>query len=166
MEPKPSIFFSALGTTRRQAGSFDAQRKIDYDLNLALAKAAKETGVKVYVLISSAGTTKTSPFPYGKMKAELEEAVSELGFDHTVILRPGLLVGTREDSRPGEAAARYVAKALGSLSNGFLTDFWSQDADVIGRAAVNAGMQCLEGKRQESVWKIEQREIVSLGKTQ
>lgn len=51
--PTPSIFFSALGTTRAAAGSVEAQRAIDYDLNLALAKAAKEVGVKTYGTLSS-----------------------------------------------------------------------------------------------------------------
>src|ERR1700753_2284972 len=72
--PPPSIFFSALGTTRGAAGSFEAQRKVDYDLNLALAQAAKATGVKVYVLISTANAATTSHFAYTKMKGELEEA--------------------------------------------------------------------------------------------
>src|ERR1700709_2355995 len=51
-KPTPSVFYSALGTTKAAAGSVENQRKIDYDLNLALAQAAKAAGVKVYVLIS------------------------------------------------------------------------------------------------------------------
>lgn len=163
-EPKPSIFFSALGTTRAQAGSFDNQRKVDYDLNLALAKAAKDSGVQVYVLISSAGTSKTSLFPYGKMKGELEEAVKSLGFKHTVILRPGLLVGTRQDTRVAEGALRRLANGLGMISGGLLKDFWAQDVDVIGRAAVAAGSQVLSGQKTDAVWSVEQREILKLGK--
>ena len=82
IQPTP-VFFSALGTTRAQAGGFENQRKIDYDLNLELAKAAKAAGVKIYVLISSAAVSKTSLFAYSRMKAELEEAVTELGFELT-----------------------------------------------------------------------------------
>ncbi|KAJ4349491.1 Protein fmp52, mitochondrial [Didymosphaeria variabile] len=40
-ESKPAIFFSGLGTTRGAAGSVDAQRKIDLDLNLALCAPRK-----------------------------------------------------------------------------------------------------------------------------
>lgn len=165
LTPPPDIFFSALGTTRGQAGSFEAQRKIDYDLNLALAKTAKEAGVKVYILISSGGVSINSPWPYGKMKAELEEAVKELGFPYTVILKPGLLLGTRQDSRPPEAMIRGIAKGLGMISKG-LTDWWTQDADVVGGAAVRAGMMCLEGEKEESVWIVDQKEIVRLGRTE
>ncbi|KAI7519824.1 hypothetical protein KC316_g20021, partial [Hortaea werneckii] len=65
--PKSSqLFISALGTTRGNAGGFENQRKIDYDLNLALAKAAKEAGTKHYVLISSGGANPNSPFGYPK----------------------------------------------------------------------------------------------------
>jgi len=46
----PTVFFSALGAMRGDAGGAAGQRKIDYDLNLALAKAAREKGVKCYVL--------------------------------------------------------------------------------------------------------------------
>ena len=104
-------------------------------------------------------------FPYSKMKAELEEAVKELGFQHTVILKPGLLVGGRTDSRPLEALFRGIAKSLGSISKG-LTDWWAQDVDVIGKAAVSAGMQCVEGKREEGVWIVSQSDIIKLGRTE
>jgi len=159
-----SIFLSALGTTRAQAGGFANQRKIDYDLNLALAKAAKESGVQTYVLISSAGTNSASSMPYSKMKGELEDAVKELGFKHTVILRPGLIVGDREDSRPPEFVIRKIASLAGALSGNRLKDFWAQDAEVIARAAVAAGVQALEGKKEEGVWEVAQADIVRLGR--
>lgn len=165
LSPPPSVFLSALGTTKAAAGSFEAQRKIDYDLNLALAKAAKESGVKVYVLISSDAVSTKSLVPYGRMKAELEEAVKAIGFPHTVILKPGLLLGTRQDSRPAEAMARKIAAGLGSISKS-LTDFWAQDADVIGKAAVAAGLQCVRGIREEGVWIVSQSDIVRMGRTE
>jgi uncharacterized protein YbjT (DUF2867 family) len=157
------MLFSGLGTTRAQVGGFAAQRKIDYDLNLDLAKAAKQAGVEAYVLISSNGANTKSYFAYPKMKGELEEAVKELGFKHTVIVRPGLIVGERTESRPAEAGLRALAKGLRSLTPK-ATDFWAQDAGVIARAAVNAGVQCLEGKREGGVWVLEMGDIVSLGR--
>ncbi|RMY35237.1 hypothetical protein D0864_16647, partial [Hortaea werneckii] len=164
--PKSSqLFISALGTTRGNAGGFENQRKIDYDLNLALAKAAKEAGTKHYVLISSSGANPNSPFGYPKMKGELEEAVKALGFEHCIILRPGLIVGERNESRMAEGVFRKIASAAGSVSNG-LKDFWAQDADVIGRAAVKAGMNCLEGKEGEKFRVLGQSDIVRMGRTE
>jgi len=167
MQPAPSMFISALGTTKAQAGSLEAQRAVDYDLNLALARAAKDAGVKVYVLISVNGASTSSMFPYTKMKGELEDAVKQLGFPHTVIVRPGLITGgKRSDSRPAEAVARGIASGLGMVSKHWLVDSWAQDADVIGKAAISAGTRCAEGKEEEGVWGLNQADIIRLGRTE
>jgi uncharacterized protein YbjT (DUF2867 family) len=162
--PPPSIFLSALGTTRGAAGGLENQRKIDYDLNLDLAKAAKNAGVKVYVLISTSGANAHSFMAYPKMKGELEESVKALGFDTTVILRPGLLVGERTESRPAEWVVRKIAGAAGMLGHG-AKDFWAQDADVVGKAAVAAGLEALKGGKPK-VWEVGMAEIVKLGRTE
>lgn len=125
VSPAPAIFFSALGTTRGAAGSLENQRKIDYDLNLSLAKAAKDAGVKVYVLVSSGSASAASRLPYLKMKGELEESVKALDFDHTVILRPGLIVGDRSETRVTEGVLRGIAKMAGALGKSF-KDPWAQ----------------------------------------
>ena len=98
------------------------------------------------------------------MKGELEDEVGKLGFRHCVILRPGLIGGNRQESRPAEAVLRSVANGLRWVGGGKLADFWSQDADVIARAAIKAGVECDEGKREEGVWIVGQGEIVALGK--
>jgi uncharacterized protein YbjT (DUF2867 family) len=162
--PVPSIFISALGTTRAQAGSFAAQKEIDYDLNLALAKSAKAAGTKTYVLVSTASANASSMMGYLKMKGELEEAVKDIGFERTVIIRPGLLVGTREDSRPPEAGLRMVANFMGAVSGGVLKNFWAQDAEVVARAAVSAALQAEQ--REEKVWVVGQSDVIRLGKTE
>lgn len=91
-----AIFFSGLGTTRAAAGGLDKQYEIDYTLNYECAKAAKEAGYDTYVLISSTLANSKSFFPYLKMKGQLDDSVSQLGFKRTVILRPGVLLGERE----------------------------------------------------------------------
>ncbi|KAL8853949.1 MAG: hypothetical protein Q9221_001257 [Calogaya cf. arnoldii] len=163
LAPKPEVFLSALGTTRAQAGSFEAQRAIDFDLNLTLAKAAKDSGVKTYVLISSAAVSAKSRLPYSKMKGELEDAVKALEFPHTVIVKPGLLLGPRQDLRVAEAMLQTVAKGLGAISKSWFTDWWAQDTDIIGRAAVAAALECSEGKREKGVWIVGQADIIRLG---
>ena len=160
------MFFSALGTTARIAGSFAAQRKIDYDLNLALAKSAKAAGVQTYVLISTSGASPSSRIPYAKMKGELDEAVQQIGFEHVIILKPGLLVGTREDSRPGEYMGRTMASFLGKISGGVLKDAWAQDADVVARAAVRALLDVMEKSNSESVRVLNQQDVIRLGRTE
>lgn len=98
------------------------------------------------------------------MKAELEDAVKELGFPHTVIIKPGLLVGSRQDLRLAEAVLQTVAKGLAAISKSWLTEWWAQDTGVIGRAAVAAALQCSEGKREKGVWSVGQADIIQLGR--
>ena len=76
-----------------------------------------------------------------------------------------MLVGKRAESRPAEAMARRIAKALGAISHG-LTDFRAQDVGVISRAVVSATVQCAEGKHEGGVWMLEQADIVRLGRTE
>ncbi|KAK4549425.1 hypothetical protein LTR36_006422 [Oleoguttula mirabilis] len=159
------LFISALGTTRATAGSFDNQRKIDYDLNLELAKAAKAAGTKAYVLISTGAANSASYMGYLKMKGELEDAVKALDFDHTVIVRPGVLLGGRNELRAAEFVMQKVAGLAGTLSNA-LKDPWAQDADVVAKAAVKAGLDCLEGREKEKVRVLTQADIVRLGRTE
>jgi len=165
IQPTPSILFSTLGTTRGQAGGVENQRKIDYDLNLELATAAKTAGVKIIVLVSVVGAHPASSNPYSRMKGELEESVKKLDFPHTVILRPGLIIGGREDSRPPEAIAQALARFGGAISGGWLKDIWAQDADVIAKAAVSAGLKTLEDGAPK-VSELAQADIIRLGRTE
>ncbi|KAF2870084.1 NAD dependent epimerase/dehydratase family protein-like protein [Massariosphaeria phaeospora] len=161
--PPPSLFFSALGQNRSAPGGPTARRAIDIDLNLSLARAARAAGVGTYVLISTAGADSSSRFAYTRTKGELEDAVRGLGFAHTVILRPMLLVGERE---AGEGVLEWglkrLAGGLGKVSRG-LVDRWAADIGVVVRAAVGAGWECVEGRREEGVWVLEQGDIVRLG---
>jgi uncharacterized protein YbjT (DUF2867 family) len=108
-----AVLFSALGTTIKQAGTKDQQKLIDLTYQLKSAEQYKSatatTGTSAtYVLISAIGASKASPFFYSKIKGELEEAVMQLGFQKTHILRPSLLLGKREQGRFGESAAASV----------------------------------------------------------
>lgn len=97
------------------------------------------------------------------MKGELEEGIKALGFRYTVILRPGLIQGERQESRPAEAVVRGLAAWMRRVSPR-LTDWWVNDAGVIGRAAVRCGMECAEGRREEGVWEVGIGEIERLGR--
>lgn len=94
LSPQPSMYFNAIGTTRAAAGGIQNQWKIDHDLCVANAKAAKAAGAKTYVFISSGGTRGlfSSWVPYSKMKIGVEDTIRELGFEHAIILRPGLIL--------------------------------------------------------------------------
>src|SRR5688572_25909562 len=69
---KGDVLFSSLGTTIRQAGSTNAQYKIDFTYQYEFAKAAASNNVPSYVLVSSAGADAKSIVFYTRMKGELE----------------------------------------------------------------------------------------------
>ncbi|KAF2837493.1 NAD dependent epimerase/dehydratase family protein-like protein [Patellaria atrata CBS 101060] len=163
--PQPHLFLSALGTTRTAAGSLENQRKTDLELNLALARAAKDAGVSTYVLVSTGLANSGAMNGYFSMKGELEDRVKELGFEYTVILRPGLLMGRRETGRWAELPFQWLAGAMGCVYGG-LRDFWAVEARVVGRAAVVAGLECVAGKRERGVWVVDHAEILRLGRTE
>ncbi|KKZ63859.1 hypothetical protein EMCG_01812 [[Emmonsia] crescens] len=56
LSPKPSVFFNTIGTTTAAAGRIRNAGKIDHDLCIENAKAAKAVGAKTYIFISSGGT--------------------------------------------------------------------------------------------------------------
>lgn len=109
------VLFSSLGTTVKQAGTFEKQRKVDFDYQYQAAKLSAENGVNHYVLISSAGANKHSKAPYFKMKGELEDAIARLPFPKISILQPSLLVGERSEMRIGETLASLFLPVICTL---------------------------------------------------
>ena len=104
--------FSSLGTTRKQAGSIDAQRKVDLEYQYAAAELAARQGVAHYLLVSSTGADAGSSNPYLKMKGELEQRVLQLPFARVSIFQPSVLAGVREHARPGEQLGGIVLGVL------------------------------------------------------
>ena len=90
----------------KDMGSKEAQWRIDYQLVLDFARAARQNGVDKMVLVSAAGANAASRIFYSRMKGALENAIATLGFSSLWIFRPPLLL--RPDSRPpdGKSGAR------------------------------------------------------------
>jgi len=167
--PTPEIFFSSIATTRALAGGLAAQYALEHDANVELARAAKEAGTKVYVLISSGGANSESIMPYLKLKGKVEESIRAIGFERTVILRPGMIAGQRKVARIEQPVVNGLAALTGFVSKRWLRDWWTQDVLEIARAAVNAGVRAWEGKGEEAdqaVTILEGWDIVRLGRTE
>lgn len=111
--------YLALGTTIKDAGSQSAFRAVDYDANLAVARAARAAGARRLGLVSAMGADARSRIFYNRVKGELEDAVAGLGFEGWVIARPSLLMGDRADLgqrvRPGEQWAMRLLPVLRPL---------------------------------------------------
>lgn len=133
--------FCAMGTTINKAGSQAAFKKIDFEYPLAIAKAAKVQGAKKFILVSSLGADASSSIFYSKVKGELEEALTQLGFDSLVILRPSILLGNRNEMRIGEAAGQLFAKGFSFLFAGPLAQYKGIPGETVAKAMVNAAQR-------------------------
>jgi uncharacterized protein YbjT (DUF2867 family) len=121
LPPLPPVdeVYLALGTTIKVAGSQRAFRAIDFDANLAVARAALTAGARRCGLVSAMGANAKSKVFYNRVKGELEDGLAQLAFEGLVIARPSLLIGDREalgqPNRPLETASMVVSKILGPL---------------------------------------------------
>lgn len=105
--------YLALGTTIKTAGSRAAFRAVDFEANLAVARAALDAGARRAGLVSAMGADANSHIFYNRVKGEIEDALTRLPFDGLVIARPSLLVGDRvalgQTKRPSESVAMAVS---------------------------------------------------------
>ncbi|TBR22757.1 hypothetical protein EPO15_07290 [bacterium] len=131
-----SDLYCCLGTTIAKAGGQAAFRAVDYDLPLALARKASSEGARRLFLVTANGANARSSVFYNRVKGELEEAVSALGFATVHILRPSLLLGARNESRPAEAVAQRLAPFLSPLMVGPLRRYRPIEAAAVARAMV------------------------------
>lgn len=124
LPPLPPLdeVYLALGTTIKVAGSQAAFRAVDFDANLAVARAALVAGALRAGLVSSMGADAKSRIFYNRVKGETEEALSRLPFEGLVIARPSLLTGDRatlgQPQRTAERVATVVSRLLGPLVPG------------------------------------------------
>lgn len=129
------VAFSCLGTTLKDAGSKEAQRKVDYDYQYNFAKAAKENEVEDYILVSSYGANPKSKIFYSRMKGELEQSIKALHFNKLMIFQPGML--DRKDSeRTGEVLGGKIIKFANKF--GVLTQQKPLPTAVLAKAMINS----------------------------
>lgn len=132
---KGDVAFSCLGTTLKDAGSKEAQRKVDYDYQFQFAKAAKDNNVEDYILVSAYGANPQSKIFYSKMKGELEDAVRKLHFNKITIFKPGML--ERKDSeRSGEVLGSRIIKFANKL--GLFESQKPLPTDILAKAMINS----------------------------
>jgi len=115
---KGDILFSALGTTKKDAGGKKEQYLVDYTYQYEFAKLASENGVANYSLVSSTGANPKSLFFYPRIKGLLEEAVKKLNFKKIDIFQPPMLIRQPDLMRTGEKIGITFLKKINKI--GFL----------------------------------------------
>lgn len=139
---KGDVLFSALGTSLKQAGSKEAQYRVDHDYQLAFARAARENGVPHMVLVSSAGADDSSHFFYLKLKGLIEKDVEALQFPSLTILHPPSLIRKRA-KRPAETVSVKLFQLANTL--GLFKTMAPVPTESVARKMADAGAHPSEG---------------------
>jgi uncharacterized protein YbjT (DUF2867 family) len=130
--------FIALGTTKKKLPKQDDYYKIDHDYPVLAAKLAKEKGAKSVFLVSSVGATTRSKVFYIRTKGETERDIEALGFEHTHIFRPSMLLGTREEHRPMEKTLIQLWTLINPILFAKLNAYKGIDGKDVAKAMMNA----------------------------
>lgn len=109
------VLFSALGTTRKEAGGLKQQYLVDYTYQYEFAKMASDNGVNNYSLVSSTGANEKSFFFYPKIKGDLEESVKKLKFKKIQIFQPPMLIRQPELMRSSEKTGIKFLEGLNTI---------------------------------------------------
>lgn len=132
-----------IGTTMKTAGSEPAFKAVEHDIPVRLiARALSLSPRPPFGFISSAGAGKPFGF-YLNTKAAVEAALEASGLP-AVTLRPSVLLGDRQENRPGERLAMLamppVFNALSALTGksvGWVERLRPIDAATVAAALVH-----------------------------
>jgi uncharacterized protein YbjT (DUF2867 family) len=144
--PRVDDVFIALGTTIKAAGSEAELRRVDFDAVLATARAARAAGAIRLLVVSALGADPASRVFYNRVKGEMEQAVTGLGYACVVIARPSLLLGDRAAlGQSARAAEEWATRLLRPLRGWLPRSVRPIDADVVARAMLSAALNARPG---------------------
>lgn len=123
--------FCCLGTTIKKAGSKTAFKKVDYEYIVKSASLFSKASGGHFLLISSIGADSGSSTFYSQVKGETEKAIKKMCFNKITILRPSLLLGERNESRPMESLGKVLAKPMNYLLQGSLKKYRGVEASEV-----------------------------------
>lgn len=147
------VAISCLGTTAKDAGSKDAQWRVDHDLNLQFAALAKKNEIPCFVLLSAVKADAGSKIFYNRMKGSLEQHVKALDFGKLIIVQPGGLIRPNTD-RVGEKIGISALKAFNRI--GLFKAYEALPVARVASAMLQAIRNCKESINIISVKEIKQ----------
>jgi len=144
---RPDTVVSALGTTWASAGKDEqAFRAVDEKLVLDCARWGLEAGARQFVAVSSAGADPGAKPLYLRVKGETELALGRIGYPRLDVLRPGLLIGRRSESRPLERLAQLAAPVTDLLMRGRWAQWRSFRADQLAEVVLALAHERARGR--------------------
>lgn len=140
--PTPQYGFICLGTTKRKAGSQSGLAAVDLDLVKSVAQTMRHLGVKHLIVISSLGASAHSFSHYLRCKGKMEQALTHMGFEHCIFLRPGPLTGERTELRRDELWIQKLFDFLSPMIIGPLKHLAPVPAECVARSMVKMALAC------------------------
>lgn len=129
------VAYSVLGTTLKDAGSKDAQWKVDYDYQYQFAEICSTNQIPSFVLLSATGANPNSSIFYNKMKGQLEYDIKKLNFKQLNIIQPAGLIRPNSD-RMGEKLMVTLVGALNAI--GLLKNYQLIHVKDLAKAIVHS----------------------------
>jgi uncharacterized protein YbjT (DUF2867 family) len=140
--------YIALGTTIKVAGSQAAFRQVDFDAVVNTARAARAAGATRLALVSALGADPASRVFYNRVKGEMQQAISQLGYESVVIAQPSLLSGDRASlGQPTRAGEEWAMRLLRPVMGLVPRSVRPIRAETVARALLNATLEAQPGVR-------------------
>ncbi|MBL0598215.1 NAD(P)H-binding protein [Aeromonas jandaei] len=140
--PRPvDIAFCALGTTRKEAGSAEAFRRVDLDYVIAFAELARRHGCQRLIVVSSMGARASSPALYPRTKGEMEQALLAQSWPRLAIVRPAMLLGDRQPPRRSEQIFQAIYPLFRPLLVGKFARWRAIEASQVAHAMITLSRQ-------------------------
>lgn len=130
--------FIALGTTQKNTPDKVLYYQVDHDYPIRAATLAKENGASSVLLVSAVGPDLQSKVFYLRTKAETERDLAALGYSHTHIFRPSMLMGNRKEKRPLEKFLIGLFRIINPLFAGSLSKYRGIEGKDLAKAMVAA----------------------------
>jgi len=130
--------FIALGTTKKNTPDQEQYYQVDHDYPVLAAKLALENGARWVGLVSAVGADSKSKVFYVRTKGDVERDLQALGFPHTAIFRPSMLLGDRKEDRPLERIMMGFWPKLNPLLQGSLSRYRGIEGKAVAAAMIQA----------------------------
>ncbi len=135
-EFKADDVFCCLGTTLKKAGSKDNFFAIDHDLPVQIARICQNNQCETFIAISSIGANAKSSNYYLRTKGFMEQEIMNMDFPYQALVRPSMLLGNRNESRPAETIGKILMKIFAFLLIGRLKKYQGIHAQTVAKAMI------------------------------
>lgn len=132
--------FVAFGTTIANARTKERFQQVDLELPTIIAQRAHAAGCSQAMVISAIGADASSRIFYSRMKGLLEDNLRKLDFKAIHLFQPGVLLGHRQESRPGEAIAAFFSRLADRLKPGLFGKYSGMPVETLAAAMVAAAI--------------------------